>query len=442
MKIKFKIELTKTQKKAYELLHDEGTRGLVCNWSRQCGKTVFAELILIETLLKNNTFSEYISPTFSQGRKVYRDIVNILEQSCPMLIKSVNASTLTIVMQNKSTLQFFSMESPSSIRGNTVRRGVCVLDECAFFPDVLPDGSDPWYNVIFPTVKAHYQHNKILIISTPSGKRGLFWKFYNQAVHPKHAHSTKTRYLHATIYDDELISKEDVEEIKNGMPEVAFKQEFLGEWLDSSLSYFTGYEDTFTDFIYDDSEANYIGIDLSSTGEDDTVITTINPKHQAKQDVIVSIDLTDKYNQIANIINNTKNLKTVYIENNGIGEPMIDSIKKLLKNPNIVKPWTTTNDSKLQICSALAIAFTDKKISLQQSNQLLYNQLGTFSYSYTKYGKLILKGIGNTHDDTVMSLAIALRALTDGNTTGQYTHNKPRVMSKISRTEKLKRKYG
>lgn len=35
-KINFKINLTKKQKEAYEVLHDKDTQYLIARWSRQC----------------------------------------------------------------------------------------------------------------------------------------------------------------------------------------------------------------------------------------------------------------------------------------------------------------------------------------------------------------------------------------------------------------------
>ena len=159
MNIKFDIKLTSSQKKAYDLIHQSDTRYLVARWSRQQGKTIFSEIMLIEYLFKKNTFNGYISPTFAQGQKVYREIIQLLDHTG--IIKTANASTLTITTIFGSTLQFFSVQSYTAIRGNTIR-GLLVMDELGFFPDQLPDGSDIWGNVIYAIVKANIKRNKIV----------------------------------------------------------------------------------------------------------------------------------------------------------------------------------------------------------------------------------------------------------------------------------------
>ena len=89
------------------------------------GKTLFAEVMLIEYLCKQNKFNAYISPSFSQGRKVYRELIELLSPSG--IITKANSSTLTIETKYGSTFQAFSMETPNSIRGYTVS-GILVME--------------------------------------------------------------------------------------------------------------------------------------------------------------------------------------------------------------------------------------------------------------------------------------------------------------------------
>ena len=58
------------------------------------GKTVFAEVMLIEYLCKAETFNAYISPSFAQGKKVYQELIKLLDGSG--IIKQANASDLKI----------------------------------------------------------------------------------------------------------------------------------------------------------------------------------------------------------------------------------------------------------------------------------------------------------------------------------------------------------
>ena len=367
------------------------------------GKTVLAEIMLIEYLCKQYTFNAYISPTYSQGRKVYKELVDLLEPTG--IIKKANATTLTIETIYKSTFQAFSMDSPNSIRGYTVS-GILVMDECSFFPDTLTDGSDPWSSVVMPITKA--RKPKVLAISTPKGKRGFWYNMHLKAIEGEKGY----REIEATIFDDSLVSDEEIEEIKKSVSPLAFKEEFLVEFLDSSLTFFIGFENCFTDYTFNEREKCWIGVDLSSTGEDATVVTLVNESMQVKQHIIEG-NLDVKYNKIANIINKTPNLVAAYLENNGVGAPMIDQIRKLVHHKNKLYDWTTTNSTKEEIVSDLAVKIANKEIKFNNEDGGLFAELGSFIVKYTKTGRMQFEGANGSHDDRVLSLCMALRCHND-----------------------------
>ena len=359
--------------------------------------------MLIEYLCKQYTFNAYISPTYSQGRKVYKELVDLLEPTG--IIKKANATTLTIETIYKSTFQAFSMDSPNSIRGYTVS-GILVMDECSFFPDALTDGSDPWSSVIMPITKA--RKPKVLAISTPKGKRGFWYNMHLKAIEGEKGY----REITATIYDDSLVSKEEIEEIKKSVSPLSFEEEFLVKFLDSSLTFFIGYENCFMDYTFNEREKCWMGVDLSSTGEDATVVTLINESMQVKQ-YIIEGNLDIKYNKIANIINKTPNLVAAYLENNGVGAPMIDQIRKLVHHKNKLYDWTTTNSSKEEIVSDLAVKIANKEIKFNNEDGGLFAELGRFIVKYTKTGRMQFEGASGSHDDRVLSLCMALRCRND-----------------------------
>lgn len=367
------------------------------------GKTVFAEIMLIEYLCKQSTFNAYISPTYSQGRKVYKELLTLLEPTG--IVKKANSSTLTIETIYNSTFQAFSMDSPNSIRGYTID-GLLVMDEVSFYKDVLPDGSEPWSSVIMPITKA--RKPKVLCISTPKGKRGMFYQMYLKALSGEKGYKELT----ATIYDDDLITPEEIDEIKKSVSDIAFREEFLVEFLDSSLTFFTSYENCFSDFTFNNREKIWVGVDLSSTGEDATVVSLINESNQLQQYVIEG-NLDVKYTKIANIINSIPNLTAAYLENNGVGSPMINSIRKLVLHKNKLYEWTTTNSSKEDIVSLMAVTIADRNIHFNNEDKGLFAELGSFIVKYTKTGKMQFEAMAGKHDDKVLSSCLALKCKDD-----------------------------
>ena len=372
-------------------------------------------------MCKKNTFNAYISPTYSQGRKVYKELTTLLEPTG--VIKKANSSTLTIETIYGSTFQAFSMDSPNSIRGYTVD-GILVMDECAFYPDELPDGSEPWSSIIMPITKA--RKPKVLAISTPKGKRGFWYDMYLKAISGVKGY----KEISATIYQDDLISKDEIEDIRKSVSPLAFREEFLVEFLDSSLTFFQGFEDCFTDYTFNERERVWIGVDLSSTGEDATVVTLINESMQVKQ-YVVEGNLDLKYAKIAKIINETPTLVAAYLENNGVGSPMINEIKKLVRNRSKLYDWTTTNSSKEEIVSNLAVKIANKEIYFCNEDKGLFSELARFIVKYTKTGKMQFEGASGTHDDKVLSLCISLKAREDFIYSGQPNLNFVRTKAKL-----------
>lgn len=411
MEVRFNIKLTEGQRQAYELAHRDDVKHLVLVYSRQCGKTVLAEILLIEQLFKKNSFSAYISPTFQLGRKVFKEICQLLENSG--VIKKANATTLTIESTYGATLQFFSAEAYTAIRGTTVS-GILIIDEAAYIKDVLPNGENFWGNVVMPLTKA--RHPLVIMISTPCGKRGFFYDFYLKAITGENGVFQLTR----TIYDDDLISEEEIEGIKKSVPPLAFEQEFLTRFLDNALTVFPNFESCFDIAVYTPTKC-WCGIDPNSIGADNTIITFVNILNQVRQ---FKIDggLDSKYAQLARLINQYNPIAT-YIESNSIGEVMANEIKKQLRNKSKFFTFATTNETKKEYISMLAVAIANNNIHFEKDNKLLYSELSTYTFKLTKSGNVTYAARDGFHDDTVSSLGIALQCKEDYKYSGKPNIN-------------------
>ena len=393
--------MTEGQKSAWKLCHDKKNKIVVLCYSRQCGKSVLCEILLCEYLFKKNTFNAYISPTFQLGRKVYNEIMQLLEGSG--VIKKANSSTLTIETIYGSTLQFFSAEAYTAIRGTTVS-GVLIIDEAAYIADVLPNGENFWGNVVMPLTKA--RKPLTVMVSTPCGTSGFFYDFYLRGLKKDEGIALLVR----TIYQDNLIDEKGIEEIKRSIPPKAFAQEFECKFLESSLTFFEGYSECFEKFDYS-TEKEWCGLDISANGQDETILTRINSKGQVKIHKIQGT-LDVKYAKIARLLNEIRPVAT-YMENNGVGTPFINEVKKLVHRKSNIYEWTTTNSSKEEIISDLAVRIVNKEVHFSKDDVELYSQFGTFVCKISKTKKLTFGAQDGKKDDMIMSLAIALRCRND-----------------------------
>ena len=407
---KLNLKFTKTQEKAWRILNMTKCKELVLAWSRQSGKSVFLEFCCIYFLLKKWANIGYITPQFAHSRKVYSDIIKILEPTG--LIKTANASTLQIELINGNRLSFFSAESPTAIRGNSFR-GLVVIDEAAFIADTTSDGQDFFNSILMPTCKAYKP--KVIYASTPLAKSGTFYtKFMRgQESHPHTGTPNKVYSIKATIYDDSLVTEEEIEEIKNSIPEASFKREFMVEFMDNAMSAFTDYTDKFTlKKPIDFNQPLWAAIDFSSVGTDKTIITLQNQNNDTWQYEITG-SLDTKYNKLAEIINKCKKLIICYCESNGVGEPMINSLKKLVKNKSKLIEFTTTNETKQNQVSLLQALLDKDIVHFEEKNNILKNQFDTFGYAISKTKKITYAALSGHHDDRVLSRMICIQARED-----------------------------
>jgi hypothetical protein len=120
-----------------------------------------------------------------------------------------------------------------------------------------------------------------------------------------------------------------------------------------------------------------------------------------------------------------------YIENNSIGEVMANEIKKKLRRKSNFYSFTTTNDSKKQYISMLAVDISNNAIHFEEDNKLLFSELSTFSFKLTKTGNITYAARDGFHDDTVTSLGVCLQCREDFKNNGFNNLNFVRTKGKL-----------
>lgn len=398
------IKLTESQRLIYNAANDKQHRIVMANLSRQQGKTTVVMLLCIKWLAMKNQDIIYFTPTFTLAKRIYSKIIKMLPND---FIRKANASDLVIESITGSQLRFFSGEAAQAARGSNCTK--LIIDEAAYIKQEI-DGQDFYYNIVMPLTKVHC--DKIIMISTPKSTSGFFYDLCMQAISGER---NDMIYIKRTIYEDALITPEEIEELKKGYPPMAWKCEFECTFLANALTVFPNFESCF-DGKYENGKC-WCGVDPSSVGEDNTILTLINENNQVKQFKIDG-DLDSKYTQLASLIN-TYNPIATYIESNSIGEVMAFEIKKKLIKKSNFYTFATTNESKKDYISLIAVAIANNAIHFEPDNKLLYSELGTFSYRLTKAGNITYAAIDGKHDDTVTSLGIAMQCKEDFKYTGR-----------------------
>ncbi|MEE3490586.1 MAG: terminase family protein [Methanobrevibacter sp.] len=400
MKVNVKgIKLTESQRLIYNAANDKEHKYVMANISRQQGKTTVVTLLCIQWLSQKNQEIIYFTPTYSLAKRIYGKIAKMLPQN---FVAKANASDLVIESVTGSQLRFFSGEAAQSARGSNCTK--LVIDEAAYIKEEI-DGQNFYYNIVLPLTKVHC--DKIVMISTPKSTFGFYYELCMQALSGERKDMV---YIKRTIYDDALIDKNEIEELKKNYPPMAWKAEFECLFITDALSVFPDYEKCF-DIDECKKTKCWIGIDPSSVGEDNTIVSIVNDRNEVKQYKIEG-SLDEKYSKIAHLINVYAPIAT-YMESNSIGEVMANEVKKKLTRKSNFYTFATTNETKKDYISLIAVNIANGTIHFERDNKLLFSELGTFTYKLTKSGNITYAAQEPFHDDTVTSLGIALQCKED-----------------------------
>lgn len=409
MKVNVKgIRLTESQQLIYDAANDKEHKIVVCNLSRQQGKSTVVLLLCIKWLTEQNQEIIYFTPTKELGRRFFDKLIKLLPQE---LIKKANSTDHFIETITNSSIKFHSGEAAQAARGSNCTK--LVIDEAAYIKNEI-DGQDFYFNIVMPLTKVHC--NKVVMISTPRSTFGFFYDFCMKGMSGERS---DVKYIERTIYQDGLIDAEEIERMKKDYPPMAWACEYECKFIANALSVFPNYDNAF-DGKYSGGKC-WCGIDPSVAGEDNTILTVVNEKNEVRQHKIDG-NLDEKYAHLARLINEYNPVAT-YIENNSIGSVMANEIKKQLTRKSNFYEFTTTNESKKQYISLISVNIANNTIHFEENNKLLYSELGTYTFKLTKTGNITYAAHDGFHDDTISSLGICLQCRENFKFSGQPKMN-------------------
>lgn len=373
---------------------------------RQIGKTLLAENFILKWgLTTPNSLTMVVAPVYSQVRKIFDDLEKVLAST--NLVVSKNKSNYEIVLINKSKIIFRSAERPDTMRGNTL--DYLIVDEAAFIADKV------WDEVLKPTILV--KGKKCLFASTPKGKNWF------HSLHLRGLDPSQPAYLtfNASSFDNPFINQDDLLEAQQTLPPDIFKQEILGEFVDSGGEVFVDIDRFCILEQYPPKQSGkkyWAGIDFGRQN-DYSVLTIFDDNGN------LVYFYRERQKSWGEIIDNMVRALKEYdaqaqVEVNSIGDVLFEQMKKQY---NKVEPFITTNASKQNIVEDFIYGTNEGQIKLpnRHLNFDLYNELKTFSYDYSiKTRKITYKALNGAHDDIIMSLCIAYNTFKERKQKGQY----------------------
>lgn len=384
------------QKEIHYSINNENHKYYILNIGRQFGKTMLGINQMLYWAINNQGCNiGWVTPIYKQGKKVFTELEKVTSKSG---LFQYDKSEL-IVKGFNSTISFFSGERPDNIRGNTF--DFLIIDEFAFTREEL------WSEVLSATVLV--KGKKVIFISTPKGKN----HFYKLSLQPNY--DSRYKYFHYTSYDTPFINSLDLEERKRSLPSHVFKQEYLAEFIDNASGLFMNVKDC----VGSPNNKNtlYGGLDIGRA-DDYTVLTIVNDRNEMvlcerwRQD-----EWTKIIDKVATLINDHK-AKT-YVEVNNQGDVFYEILKAKCKN--YIQPFITTSKTKPIMIEDLAVLFEQKDIKILDINWLI-DELEAFTYIYNQKNRNVqYSAPQGVHDDSVISLSLAIQSRKSLMNKGKYT---------------------
>lgn len=377
---------------------------------RQVGKSLLIQGELLYFALNyEKTVNCCISPTLNQSRKIYKDILNATERSG--VIKKKNDSLLEITFINNSILLFKSAEQKDALRGFTFS-GLLAIDEASYINDEI-------FSIVKPSTDVH--RCPILITSTPKFRLGFFFELYQKGL-------TGVKGISSYDFNDfdtsALLSKEALEMYRQMLPKNQFLTEYLGEFLDSDSSVFTGFKECIKPPLTNDYKELYIGIDWGNgTNNDDTVICALNERgEQVFVEAFNNKNTTEQIDYISLYLKAyMSKVKKILCECNSLGKPLTELLRSNINKSHLIEDWITTNQSKARIVSQLQVAFEQQKITLLNDDKQSA-ELSMYEATYNmKTGNISYNAPVGGHDDMCIALMLALEAKISGTKAGEYS---------------------
>lgn len=376
---------------------------------RQVGKSLLIIGELLYFAINNHkTVNGCISPTLNQSRKIYKDILNAIEKSG--VVKKKNDSLLEITFINDSTILFKSAEQKDNLRGYTYT-GLLCIDEAAYI-------SDEVYGIVKPSTDVW--RCPVLITSTPKFRLGFFFELFNKGLTGVKGISS---YDFNNYDTSVLLSAAALEMYKQMLPKNQFLTEYLGEFMDSDSSVFTGFKECIKQPLNDDYKQLFVGVDWGNgTNNDDTVICGLNER--GEQVFLEYFNNKNTTEQIEYIYFYLKpflpKIKNILCECNSLGKPLTELLRSRIGKAGLVQDWITTNESKARLVSQLQVAFEQKQITLIDDEKQTA-ELSMYEASYNmKTGNVSYNAPNGGNDDIVISLMLSLECKRMKDTTGVY----------------------
>ncbi|MCD6551018.1 terminase family protein [Thermotoga sp.] len=377
----------------YDAFMSDARFKILCN-GRRWGKSLYSAIEILPYVFMKEKRVWIVGPTYELAQKVFREVYKYVRPRKFLWEangRCVNSKSEMRIITNLGTeIVGKSADNPDSLIGEGL--DLLIVDEAARIKEEV------WNEALRPTLSD--RSGRAIIISTPKG-RNWFFRMWTRGKDPNFPEYQSWQHPSS---ENPYLKPEEIEEARRTLPERAFRQEFLAEFLDDTGGVFRGVRKNIKKTLRDpkSGEFFYKGVDLAKY-MDFTVICVLDQNG----------DLVhfERFNQI-NWSLQMERIKQVdrkypgstWIDSTGVGDPIFEDLRRQGLS---VESFKFNHSSKEQLINKLALAIEQGTIHYEDIPELV-NELEIFEYQISSSGNLKMNAPPGYHDDCVIALALAV----------------------------------
>lgn len=355
---------------------------------------------LIEPALRGRPVAWY-APAYKYSSPVWREVVSLLAP----VTASVSQQEHHLGLITGGSIDVWTLDSPDAGRGRAYSR--VIIDEAAMVPEL----ARAWDESIRPQL-ADYQGDAWLL-STPKGTADYFHTLFLRG---QDKLRTEWKSWQMPTSTNPYIPAMEIEAMRDSMPELAFAQEVLAQFVTWAGSVFRRIRDAVYAPGQPFAPAAMIGVDWGRTN-DYTVFTCLSHDGEVIEiERFRGIEYAMQRARLQAFWERHGKRAWIMAEINSMGGPVVEQLQR---DGLPVIGFLTTAPSKTQIIDSLALAFERGVIHIPD-DPVLIGELQAFEGQPGPSGMMKYGAPQGQHDDTVMSLAFAWAGLVAPRQQSQY----------------------
>jgi len=318
----------------------------VVNCGRRWGKTTLAINIIIRRLSEGQRVA-YFAPIWKQTSEVWRELKRRQES----VIVYKNESERRLETMEGGVLDCWSLDSENSVRGRSYH--MLIVDEAAMIANLEAIWTEALSPLLTDTEGSAY------FFSTPKG-HNYFHTLYMIGLDPI---QVQWQAWNFKTVNNEHINPQEVANQRAMLPDRAFRQEYLAEFLDDAGGVFRGVDavSTLQPAEPVDGHTYVFGVDWARD-YDFTVISVFDAteRKQVWIERFNEIDWPLQRGRLQTLAEKF-NPSNIVAEENSFGSP---NIVELQRSGLPVTPFKTTSASKAPLIEAFALAIEKQDVQL------------------------------------------------------------------------------